>query len=111
MKGMKLIIAIVHDDDATKVVKELNKQGFRVTRMCSSGGFLKAGNTTLMVGVDEEGVDKVLSVIEMKSKARQETVNSAMTSAGTMGYMSYPIEVTVGGATVFVLDVNRFEKF
>ena len=72
MNGMKLIIAIVHDDDATKVVKELNKQGFRVTRMCSSGGFLKAGNTTLMVGVDEEGVDKVLSVIELKSKARKD---------------------------------------
>ena len=64
---MKLIIAIVHDDDATKVVKELNSQGFRVTRMCSSGGFLKAGNTTLMVGVDEDGVDKVLSIIESVS--------------------------------------------
>ena len=108
---MKLIIAIVHDDDATKVVKELNNQGFRVTRMCSSGGFLKAGNTTLMIGIDEDGVDKVLSVIESKSKARKETVNTAMTSAGAMGYMSYPIEVTVGGATVFVINVDRFEKY
>ena len=108
---MKLLIAIVHDDDSAKVMAELNKQGFRVTRMCSSGGFLKAGNTTLMIGVDDEGVEKVLSVIESKSKTRKETVNSAMTSAGTMGYMSYPIEVTVGGATVFVLDVDRFVKF
>ena len=64
---MKLIIAIVHDDDATKVVKELNNQGFRVTRMCSSGGFLKAGNTTLMVGVDEDGVDKVLSTSRIRA--------------------------------------------
>ncbi len=108
---MKLLIAIVHDDDSAKVMAELNKQGFRVTRMCSSGGFLKAGNTTLMIGVDDEGVEKVLSVIESKSKTRKETVNPAMTSAGTMGYMSYPIEVTVGGATVFVLDVDRFVKF
>ncbi len=108
---MKLLIAIVHDDDSSKVMAELNKQGFRVTRMCSSGGFLKAGNTTLMIGVDDEGVEKVLSVIESKSKTRKETVNSAMTSAGTMGYMSYPIEVTVGGATVFVIDVDRFVKF
>lgn len=108
---MKLIIAIVHDDDSTKVMSELNKQGFRVTRMCSSGGFLKAGNTTLMIGVDDDAVEKVLSVIGNKSKTRKETVNSAMTSAGTMGYMSYPIEVTVGGATVFVLDVDRFVKF
>ena len=108
---MKLLIAIVHDDDSAKVMAELNKQGFRVTRMCSSGGFLKAGNTTLMIGVDDEGVEKVLSVIESKSKTRKETVNSAMTSAGAMGYMSYPIEVTVGGATVFVLDVDRFVKF
>lgn len=108
---MKLLIAIVHDDDSAKVMAELNKQGFRVTRMCSSGGFLKAGNTTLMIGVDDEGVEKVLSVIESKSKTRKETVNSAMTSAGALGYMSYPIEVTVGGATVFVLDVDRFVKF
>ncbi len=108
---MKLIIAIVHDDDAPRVMEELNNQGFRVTRMCSSGGFLKAGNTTLLTGVDEEGVDKVLSVIESKSKTRKETVNTAMTSGASLGYMSYPIEVTVGGATVFVVDVDRFVKF
>ena len=107
---MKLIIAIVHDDDASRVMEELNNHGFRVTRMCSSGGFLKAGNTTLLIGV-EEGVDSVLSIIESKSKTRKETVNTAMTSAATMGYVSYPIEVTVGGATVFVIDTDRFVKF
>ena len=67
---MKLIIAIVHDDDASRVMEELNNQGFRVTRMCSSGGFLKAGNTTLLIGVDEEGIDKVLSIIEIENKKR-----------------------------------------
>ena len=108
---MKLIIAIVHDDDASRVMEELNNQGFRVTRMCSSGGFLKAGNTTMLIGVDEEGVDKVLSIIESKSKTRKETVNTAMTSAASLGYMSYPIEVTVGGATVFVIEIDRFVKF
>lgn len=107
---MKLIIAIVHDDDTSKVMEELNNQGFRVTRMCSSGGFLKSGNTTMLMGVDEEGVDKVLSIIESKSKTRKETVNAAAPSA-SLGYVSYPIEVTVGGATVFVLDVDRFVKY
>ena len=108
---MKLIIAIVHDDDTSKVMEELNNQGFRVTRMCSSGGFLKSGNTTMLIGVDEEGVDKVLSIIESKSKTRKETVNTAMPQSSPMGYISYPIEVTVGGATVFVVDIDRFVKY
>ena len=50
---MKLVFAIVHDEDGPKVMEELNRNGFSVTKLCSTGGFLKAGNTTLLVGVDE----------------------------------------------------------
>ena len=65
----------------------------------------------MLIGGVEEGIDTVLSIIESKSNTRKETVNTAMTSAASMGYMSYPIEVTVGGATVFVIDIERFVKY
>ncbi len=110
---MKLIFAIVHDEDAVKVMDELNANGFMVTKLCSSGGFLKAGNTTLFVGVDEQKVDDVLKIIENKSKSRKQMATSAVHTGGTAGqglYMSYPIEVTVGGATVFVLDIEQYKK-
>lgn len=111
---MKLVFAIVQDDDSARVMDELNSNGFMVTKMCSSGGFLKAGNTTLLIGVDEEKVDRVLQIIELKSKSHKQVVNTAIASgavAAAGAYMSYPVEITVGGATVFVLDVDQFHKF
>ncbi len=111
---MKLVYAIVHDEDGRKVMEELNKSGFGVTKMCSSGGFLKAGNTTLLVGVEEEKLDEVISIIEKKSKSRKQIINSPVTPGGIdiMGgmYMPYPVEVNIGGATIFVVDVERFYK-
>lgn len=103
---MKLILAIVNDDDATNVMDELNANNYRVTRMCSTGGFLKAGNTTLLVGVEEEHVTAVLSIIESGSRSRKKNISSNQVAG-----MSYPIEVTVGGATVFVVDVEKFLKY
>ncbi|NMA33595.1 MAG: hypothetical protein GX940_03455 [Clostridiaceae bacterium] len=108
---MKLVLAIVHDEDGPKVMEELNRNGFSVTKLCSSGGFLKAGNTTLLVGVDEENLDAVIEVIKKKSKSRKQVINSNMTPNGVGGmFIPYPVEVVVGGATIFVLDVDRFEK-
>lgn len=108
---MKLVFAIVHDEDGHKVMDELNKNGFSVTKLCSSGGFLKAGNTTLLTGVEEEKVDSVISIIEKKSKSRKQVLNSSMSPNGMGGmFMPYPVEVIVGGATIFVLDVERYEK-
>lgn len=108
---MKLVFAIVHDEDGPKVMEELNKNGFSVTKLCSSGGFLKAGNTTLLVGIEEENLDTVIDVIKKKSKSRKQVINSSMTPNGMGGmFIPYPVEVVVGGATIFVLDVNQFEK-
>jgi uncharacterized protein YaaQ len=110
-KRMKLVFAIVHDEDGSKVMEELNKNGFGVTKLCSTGGFLKAGNTTLLVGVDEEHLDNVIDVIKKKSRSRKQVINSSMTPNGMGGmFIPYPVEVVVGGATIFVLDVERFEK-
>lgn len=110
---MKLVLAIVQDEDSVNVMDELNVNGFMVTKMCSSGGFLRAGNTTLLTGVEEERVEQVLKIIESTCKSHKKVINPGMTMAAAASgtYLSYPVEITVGGATVFVIDVDQFHKF
>jgi uncharacterized protein YaaQ len=108
---MKLVFAIVHDEDGRKVMEELNKAGFSVTKLCSTGGFLKVGNTTLLVGVDEQKLDEVINIIKGKSKSRKQVVASSVAPNGMTGmFIPYPVEVMVGGATIFVTNVERYEK-
>lgn len=108
---MKLIIAIVQDDDSADLVETLMDSGFRVTKLATTGGFLKAGNTTLMIGVEEEKVDQVITQIEEICKTRQQIVSTPSPVAGSTGvYVPYPVEVEVGGATIFVVDVDKFVK-
>ena len=106
---MKLIIAIVNSEDASAVLSELTGQGFSVTKLATSGGFLRAGNVTMMIGVEEEQVQKALSVIEEFSSQRKQQVTVNSTYIGD-SMITVPVEVTVGGATVFVLDVEQFYK-
>ena len=106
---MKLIIAIVNSEDASAVLSELTGQGFSVTKLATSGGFLRAGNVTMMIGVEEEQVQKALSVIEEFSSQRKQQVPVNSTYIGD-SMITVPVEVTVGGATVFVTNVERFEK-
>ena len=105
---MKLIIAIVQDEDSSRLIGQLMNDGFGVTKLATTGGFLQAGNTTFLVGTDDTRVDEVLSIIEKHSKKRTQMVPT--TNYGTANYASFPVEVTVGGATIFVLDIERFEK-
>ena len=105
---MKLVLAIVNKDDSSTVSTALTKEGFSVTKLATTGGFLMAGNTTFLVGVEDERVDQVLSTIEKHSKKRTQMIPS--TSYGTSAYASFPVEVTVGGATVFVMNIERYEK-
>ena len=110
---MKLVMAIVHDEDGPKVMEALNEEGFSVTRLSSSGGFLRAGNTTLVVGVEEDRVDEVVDTVKRSSKSRKQMIDSStVATGGAMGgmFMPYPIEVIVGGATIFVLNIERYEK-
>lgn len=108
---MKLIFAIVSNDDGNVVLRELNKAGFSVTKMASTGGFLRAGNTTLMAGVEEDKVQEVIDVISKNSAKRKQLVFSPEPYLGGLtGYTSFPAEVEVGGAIIFVIDVERFEK-
>ena len=106
---MKLVIAIVQDDDAVDLIEELNDKDFRVTKLATTGGFLKSGNTTLMI--EKEKVTDVVKVVEDVCKMRKEIIQTPTTiSNGTGMYMPYPMEVEVGGATIFVLDVDQFIK-
>lgn len=106
---MKLILAIVSNDDASVLMKELVKEKFMVTKLSSTGGLLRKGNTTLMIGSRDDDVNKILNIIHKFSKTRNELVPSSVIS--DIGIIpSTPLEVTVGGATIFVVDVEKFMK-
>ena len=108
---MKLIVAIVQDEDAGRLVSELMDKGFGVTKLATTGGFLRAGNTTLLVGVDDEKFDGAMAVIEKICKSRKQIATAPTSMTGVNGvYSPYPIEVMVGGATIFVLNVEQFTK-
>ncbi|MCL2455943.1 MAG: cyclic-di-AMP receptor [Defluviitaleaceae bacterium] len=108
---MKLVMAIIHDEDAFHITDELNAKGFSVTKLASTGGFLRAGNTTLICGVTEERIPELTEVIEAKCKSRKQITSvNAMNVNVNESFSPYPVEVTVGGATIFVLNVDEFRK-
>ncbi len=106
---MKLILAIVSNDDAQNVSTVLTKENYSVTRLATTGGFLKAGNTTIIVGTESAKVDHVIELIGQESKKRVEVVPSSA-SYDLGRFASFPVEVEVGGATIFVLDIEQFVK-
>ncbi len=106
--SMKLIIAIVHSDDAQAVITEISREGYSATKLSTSGGFMRAGNTTLLIGVEENQVDTVIELIGKKAHSHKQIVTSAAKGEGFVP--STPFEVKVGGATVFVVDVDKFVK-
>jgi len=106
---MKLILAIVSNDDSGAVSSAMTRSGFQITKLATTGGFLMAGNTTFISGVPDEKVDEVIGIISKHSSRRTQVVPSTTTMDVGM-YSSFPVEVTVGGSTIFVLNVERFEK-
>jgi uncharacterized protein YaaQ len=109
---MKLIIAVVQDKDSNRLSNALIKDGVRATKMASTGGFLRSGNTTFMIGVEDDRVKDVLTVIQANCKVREQLVTPVTPMGGTTdSYIPFPVEVQVGGAAVFILPVERFEHF
>ena len=108
---MKLIVIIVQDADAAKLQNALGEHGFRSTKLASSGGFLREGNTTFIVGVETHEVDRAKGIIHDVCRERSKMLRP-LPHMSEMGPVmpNEPIEVTVGGATVFVLDVEEFAK-
>ena len=110
---MKLIFAVVHDDDTNKAVRHLNEKRYRVTKLSSTGGFLRKGNTTLMIGVEDEQVEEVFEILRKECAKRKQVEVTTPYPQGDLSMISYsyiPITVEVGGATVFVLNVEQFKK-
>ena len=107
---MKIILAIVHNDDNVLVSSSLMKAGFQVTKIATTGGFLMSGNTTFITGVEDDQVDTAIQIIEKYSKKRKQAIVSDIAlSTGNMS-SNIPAEVLVGGGTIFVLNVERFER-
>lgn len=108
---MKLIIAIVQDEDANRLVSALMDGGFGVTKLATTGGFLRSGNTTLLTGVEDDKLQDAMKTIESVCRPRKQIASTpTMMGADSTMYHTIPIEVTVGGATVFVLTVDQFIK-
>ena len=111
---MKMIFAVVHKEDEGFVVERLNKEQISVTKLASTGGFLRKGNTTLMIGVEEENVDLVIQIIKEECSRRKEMLINPTYSAGTkgpvLGYSAPPVTIDVGGATVFIVNVESYMK-
>jgi uncharacterized protein YaaQ len=109
---MKSIVAIVQSDDAGALTDALREKNFQSTLISSTGGFLREGNATLFIGVEDGQVTEVLGIIKENCTTRTQFVNPMppVMEPGEL-YMPQPVEVQVGGATVFVLTVERFEKF
>jgi uncharacterized protein YaaQ len=106
---MKMITAIVNRKDAGEVCDALTEGGFAYTKMATTGGFLRAGNTTLLMGVEDDKVDEAIEVIRQHSARRMEPMPTVVT-AGVPAFGYYKTEVMVGGAMVFVTAIERYEK-
>lgn len=111
---MHLMLLIVQSEDADILVKRLNQGGFRLTRLETIGGFLSRGNVTVLVGVEETQIEGVLEIIRRTCHTRKRFINPM--PAGTepahlaLAAPVYPLEVQVGGATVFTFPVKRFVR-
>jgi uncharacterized protein YaaQ len=108
---MKLIIAIIHEHDTREVSDGLRDAGLQFTKVASTGGFLREGNVTFMIGVEAEGVPGVLDVLRETCRQREQYVNVMPPTMEPMGtVIPSPVKVIIGGAIIFVLDVEQFEK-
>ena len=108
---MKLVIAVVQGEDAVRTSEALNSAGISSTRITSSGGFLQQGNVTFFIGVEDTRVMEAVQVIKDNCRERSRYL-TPMPPAPEPGdlLMPFPVEVQVGGATVFVVSVDSFEK-
>jgi uncharacterized protein YaaQ len=104
---MKLVLAVVQHQDASELLEALTAQGYRVTRISSQGGFLREGNVTLMTVVEDEKVNPIMRLVREHCSTRTRYV-SPMPPVAEAGefYPPSPVEVQVGGATVFVLKAQ-----
>ena len=109
---MKMLFAFVQNDDVKPLTRALIKRDISVTRISSSGGFLSGGNSTLMIGVEDEQLQTALDTIKAQSHKRTAAVPAPVFPTTQVGDGNIlPINVTIGGATVFIIDVENLYKY
>lgn len=109
---MKLVVAVIHDRDQKRTRDALLKAGYKFTTIASTGGFLREGNVTMLIGSEEDDVDRLVGILGDSSRTREQYVNVLPPEATPVGtFLTSPVKVQVGGAIAFVLDVERFERF
>jgi uncharacterized protein YaaQ len=109
--SMKLIIAIVQDEDTDALTRALVGAGHRFTKVSTTGSFLRTGNSSLLIGVEDNVVPAVMGILRRVCRRRTQIAvpYSPALEPGLL-YMPENFEVEVGGAVVFVADVARFER-
>ena len=108
---MKLIVAIVQDEDTPALTDALVESGRRFTKVSTTGSFLRTGNTSLLIGVEDNEVELVMATLRRTCRRRTQVAvpYSPALEPGLL-YMPENFEVEVGGAVVFIIDVERFER-
>ena len=108
---MKLVLAIINNDDSAAVTSALTRENFQVTKLSTTGGFLLTGNTTLLVGSEDDQVERVEEIIGNLSKARRSVAPTDSSLGKGLDDHGIAPQVHVGGATVFVLSVDSMKKY
>ncbi len=108
---MKLLIAIVNNDDSAVVSSSLTKEGFTVTKLSTTGGFLMVGNTTFLIGAEDDTVAKAKFIIKDCSQKRTRVTTTTSGFGTGLREDDFEREVSVGGAIVFTLDIEDVDKY
>ncbi len=111
MAGIKLVLAIVQEKDAGRLIDALTESGVQATMLASTGGFLREGNSTILSGVEDPQVEEVLATIRRCCHRREQYVSPLPPVIEPVdSYVTYPVKVEVGGAIVLVLQVEKLER-
>ncbi len=112
MAGIKLVLAIVQEKDAGRLIDAITEDGIQATMLASTGGFLREGNSTILVGIEDHQLTQVLATIQKCCQRREQYVSPMPPAVEPVdSYVTYPVKVEVGGAIVFVMQVERMERF
>ena len=107
---MKLILAVIQNEDEDALTEAVEIEGLSVTRIGSSGGFLRASNVTLMSAVEDQQVERVMALLSKHCKRRTKHLHPWVPSMEARERFLGAIPVEVGGAAVFILSLERVEK-
>lgn len=110
--AVKLVVCVVHNRDRNRLIDEMVRAGFKFTIISSTGGFLREGNTTFLIGLPDDQKQLLFDLIQSNCQTREQLVNVAPLEGASSGtFLAAPVKVPVGGAVVFVLPVEQFERF